>query len=90
MPSYEKVSVAVPATAPTVTATGSATLPSQYTLVDDSHDVVEHAAVPSRPDGVESPKAKLTPITDRLLVDADAATFCTAARVLTAGAGGSR
>ena len=37
------------------------------TLVDDDHDVVEHAAVPRRPDGVESVNAKLTPTTDRVL-----------------------
>ena len=58
----------------------------QNTLVDDDHDVVEHAAVPSRPDGVESVNAKLTPMTDKLLVTSDPATFISAARVLTIGA----
>ncbi len=78
--------VNVPTIPPTVTTSGSATLPMQNTLVDDDHDVVEHATVPSRPDGVESLKAKFTPITERLLVPCVAATLVTDARALTLGA----
>ena len=76
----------MPAIPPTVTTSGSATLPVQNTLVDDDHDVVEHAAVPSRPDGVESVKAKFTPITERLAVVCDPAMLRTDARVLIEGA----
>ena len=78
----------MPTIPPTVTTSGSAMLPVQNTLVDDDHDVVEHAAVPSRPDGVESVKAKLTPITERLLIDCEPATLDTDARELTVGASG--
>ena len=85
-PSYVNDSVAVPTTPPTVTTSGSATPPVQNTLVDDDHDVVEHAAVPSRPDGVESLKAKLTPITERLALVCDPAMLSTDARELTTGA----
>ena len=76
----------MPTAPPTVTTSGSATPPVQNTLVDDDHDVVEHAAVPCRPDGVESVNAKLTPTTERLLVICDPATLATAARELTIGA----
>ena len=85
-PSYENVSVIVPTTPPTVTTSGSATLPIHTALVDDAHDVVEHSAEPSRPDGVQSAKAKFSPITERLLVTCEAAIFRTAPRVLSIGA----
>ena len=85
-PSYENESVAVPATPPTVTTSGSATPPMHTVLVDDDHDSVEHSAEPSRPEGVASVKAKLRPMTEMLLDVAEATTFITDARVLTAGA----
>ena len=81
-----KDSVAVPTRPPTVTTNGSAIAPMHKELVDDDHISVEHSTDPRRPDGVESENAKFTPITDSVLVTCDAATFITAARVLTAGA----
>ena len=76
----------MPTTPPTVITSGSATLPIHTALVDDAHDAVEHSAEPSPPDGVESAKAKFSPITDRLLVVAEAATLAMDERELTAGA----
>lgn len=61
-------------------------MPRQSALVEEAHDSVVHSAEPRRPEGVESVNAKFTPITDSVLVTCDAATFVTAARVLTAGA----
>ena len=79
-------SVAVPTRPPTVTTSGSATVPRQSALVEDAHASVVHSAEPRRPDGVESVKAKFTPITERLLVTCEPATLATDVRELTAGA----
>ena len=80
------VSVTVPTKPPTVTTNGSAIAPMHIVLVEDDHDSVEHSAEPRRPEGVESVKAKLTPITEMLLVTCEPAMLATAPRVLTAGA----
>ena len=87
-PSYENDSVIVPTLPPTVTVSGSATVPIHTVLVDDDHAAVEHCAVPKRPDGVKSDTAKLIPTTDRVLVTNDAAMFSTLSRLLTTGAEG--
>ena len=76
----------MPTFPPTVTTSGSTIAPVHTTVVDDDHDIVEHAAVPSRPDGVESLKAKFKPTTDRLLVTCEPGMFITPDRVLTEGA----
>ena len=76
----------VPAIPQIVTTSGSATAPTHTALVEDAHDVVEHSAAPSRPEGVVSEKAKLSPTTERLLVTWDVATFDKACLALTAGA----
>ena len=76
----------VPAIPPIVTTSGSATAPTHTALVEDAHDVVEHSAAPSRPEGVVSEKAKLSPMTERQLVTSEVATLATASRALMTGA----
>ena len=85
-PSKLNAKVSVPTTAPTVTVSGSATAPTQYTLVDEDHEDVEQATMLRLAVGVMSARTKLSPITDTLPDVADAALFITASRALTTGA----
>ena len=56
----------VPTAPPTVTTTGSETVATHHTDVDEDHEVVEHSAVPTRPEGVVFSTEKLRPMTERL------------------------